>query len=109
MRPTLDIALSAICSTYFAQRCAIDTPNDGSALYGPGEVEHAQDILNHRAKAEFSATNGIVIEVPGKHPVWHTDDAVSSSIVPTAFCELECTESCERVSTDFPDCDNILY
>ena len=35
---------------------------------------------------------------PGGAPIPLTEDAVSSSAVSAAYCELACTESCERVS-----------
>ena len=83
-------------------------PNGNSALVSSREMECARGIVRHRAKAEFRATDEVVVELHGKRPVWRTDDAVSSSIVPTAYCELECAESCERVSADFPYGDNIF-
>ena len=84
-------------------------PNGNGALHGPKEVEHAQDIVRHCVTAEFGTTNEIVVEVPGTRPVWHTNDAVSSSIIPTAYCELECAEPCERIFVDFPHGDDIFH
>ena len=57
----------------------------------------------------MGSTDDIVVELPGKRPVWRTDNVVSSSTLPIAYCDLECAESYERISTDFPDGDDILY
>ena len=49
-----------------------------------------------------------VNELPRNVQARRTDDAVSASAVPTAYCELACTESWERVSEDLLVGDDIL-
>ena len=97
-QPTPDIALSTVCSAYLAQCCTTKTPIDDGVLRGPGDAERALDIMRHHANAELGATNEMVIELPGRSPMWCEDEAVSSNTFPTAYCELECSESCERIS-----------
>ena len=84
-------------------------PNGDSALRGPREAEHARDIVRCRRKVEFGATDKIVVELPGKRAEWRTDDVVPSNTFPTAYYELQCAESWECISADFPDGDDILY
>ena len=68
-------------------------PNGDSALHGPEEMERVWDIVRHRVKAEFGATDEIVVKLPDKRPKCCTDDAVSSNTFRTAYCELECAEA----------------
>ena len=51
----------------------------------------------------------MVVELPGNHPMSDTGDAVSSNVVPAAYCKLECTEFCEHVSEHLPIGDDILH
>ena len=85
-----------------------ETPNGDSTLHGPGEVEHALDIMRHHANTELGTIDEMVVDPPGKRPVWHADKAMSSNTFPTAYYELECTESCERISEVPFVGDNIL-
>ena len=67
-------------------RCWVTkAPNGDGALRGPEEAEHVRDIVHYRVKAEFGTTDEIVVELPGKRPEWHVDDAVSSNTFPTAY------------------------
>ena len=46
---------------------------------------------------------------PGGAPIPLTEDAVSSTAVSAANCELACTESCERVSSFTPVGEDIVH
>ena len=96
-------------SASYAQCCATNNPNDDGAHRGPGDAEHARDNAHHRVNMKFGATYDIVVELLGKRPAWRTDDAMSSSILPTAYCELECVEFYKRISIDYTDGDNIFH
>ena len=80
-----------------AQRCATDKPSGDNDLHSPGGTERALVIVRRRSNGELGALGDNVAELPGNCPVWRTDGAVSSNAFPTAYCELECTESWERV------------
>ena len=89
----LDIAVSAFCAASYARRCATDKPSGNGDLRNPGDTEHTPDTACHCENVELDAKNNIVVELPGKLPIWRIDDAVSSNISPTAYCELEWVES----------------
>ena len=86
LTPTQDIALSGVCSAYFSRHCITEMTNSNGDLHSSRAVECVRNIMHCRAKAEFGATNERIAELLGKCPTWHTDDVVSSSIVPTAYC-----------------------
>ena len=46
---------------------------------------------------------------PGGTPIPLAEDAVSSSAVSAAYCELACTESCERISSFTPVGEDIVH
>ena len=73
-------------------------PSGGGDCHGPGEVERALETECHFANAELGAQCEIVAELPGNVPGRCIEDTVSPNAVPVANCELECTESWERVS-----------
>ena len=54
--------------------------------------------LLRQANAVFEVLDKNCTVTPGGGPILLTEDAVSSSAVSAAYCELACTESCERVS-----------
>ena len=80
-------------------------PNGDGDHRGPGEAEHTLETERRFANAELGARCEIVAELPGNVPGRRIEDAVSLNAVPVANCELECTESWERVS----DGDDILF
>ena len=86
----------------------IETPNGDGALCSPEEAERALDIVHHRANTELGTTHEMVVDLLGKHPVWHADEAVPSNTFPTAYYKLECAESCERISEVLFIGDDIL-
>ena len=58
--------------------------------------------MSHRHPCEYVTLGALletVEEPPGNLPTWRAEDAVSASAIPATNCELECTESCERVSS----------
>ena len=73
-------------------------PNGDSVVRGPGDAEHALDIVCHRENTELGATDEMIIKLLGRSLVWCVDEVVSSNTFPTAYYELECVESCERIS-----------
>ena len=80
-------------------------PNGDGDRCGPGEAEHALETERRFANAELGARCEIVAELPGNIPGRRIEDTVSLNAVLVANCELECTESWERVS----DGDDILF
>ena len=80
-------------------------PNGNGDLCRPGEAEHALETERHFANAELGARCEIVAELPGNVPGRCIEDSVPLNAVLVANCELECTESWERVS----DGDDILF
>ena len=80
-------------------------PSGDSDHREPGEVERALETERHFVNAELGARCEIVAELPGNVLGRRIKDAVSLNAVLVANCELECTESWERVS----DGDDILF
>ena len=80
-------------------------PNGDGDRRGPGEAERALETERRFAKAELGARCEIVAELPGNVPGRCIEDVVSLNVVPIVNCELDCTESWERVS----DGDDILF
>ena len=79
-------------------------PNGNGDLCRPGEAEHALETERRFANAELGGRCEIIAKLPSNVPGRRIEDAVSLNAVPIANCELECTESWERVS----DGDDIL-
>ena len=80
-------------------------PSGNGDCHGPGEAERALETERRFANAELGARCEIVAELPGNVPGRRIEDAVSLNTVPVTNCELECTESWERVSSG----DDILF
>ena len=99
MRPTPDIALTAVCSVNRARHCTTNEPKGDGDLRSPGGAERALVSICPYEKAIFGAQIDTVNEPPGRYPECHTDDAVFASAVPVTNCELACTESWDRVSS----------
>ena len=109
MRPTRDIADSAVRSASCTHHCATETPNGDAALWSTGEVERPLDCERRHKNVEFGAADDIIVELPSKRFACRTDNAMSSNILPIAYYELECAVSCECICTDFPDGSDVLY
>ena len=75
----------------------------------PGDEEHALVNAESRVYEVLGALVNIVDELPSNIPAWCTDDAVSSSVVPAANCELACTDSWECISSVLPLGDDIFH
>ena len=103
-----EIAIDAVCSASRTHHCVTNKPKGDGDLHNPGDAEHARVNVDHHVYAVLGALVDIVDELPGNVPVECTDDVVSSSAVLAAYCELECTESWERVSAEYPLGDDIL-
>ena len=106
---TLGIALYATCSASCTRHCTTDMPSGNNDLCSPGDVERARDTVHHHSNAALGALDGRVAKLPGNCPVWCTDNVVSANAVPVTYCELECTESWERVCQFLPLGDDISY
>ena len=85
-----------------------DKPKGDGDRHGPGDAEHAQSADIPHKNAALGALLVTVKEPPDNRLVWHTNDAVSSSVVPATNCELARTESWERVSSLCPLGDDIF-
>ena len=72
---------------------------------GPSEAEYALETERRFVNAELGARCEIVAELPVNISGRRIEDAMSLNVVPVSNCELECTESWERVS----DGDDILF
>ena len=77
-------------------------PKGDGDLRGPGDVERARVAAIPRVHVALGARLVSVEEPPNNFLVWHIEDAVSASAVPTTNCKLVCTESCECVSSLCP-------
>ena len=84
-------------------------PNGDNDLCGPGDAERARVIVFRHSNAKLGALDDKVAELSSNCPVWCADDVVSVEAVPTAYCELECTESCECVLEVLPLGDDISH
>ena len=73
-------------------------PSGDGDRRSPSEAERTLETEPRFAKAELGARCEIVAELPGNVPGRRIEDAVSLNAVPVANCELESTESWERVS-----------
>ena len=80
-------------------------PNGDGDHRRPSEAERALETERHFANAELGARYEIIAELSSNVPGRRIEDAVSLNAVPAANCELECTESWERVS----DGDDIIF
>ena len=59
------------------------------------------DVINRLWYMAFGEVlDKTVTETPGKGPILHAEDAVSSYIEPIAPCELALTDSWDRVGED---------